>query len=373
METFDVLILGAGIVGAATAYECTRAGMRVAVVEPGVPGGGASAAGMGHLVVMDDSPAQLALTRYSRELWRELRNALPPEVEYEERGTIWIAVDADEMAEAHSKKEKYTECGVTAEILDEPNVREAEPCLRAGLAGGLLVRDDGVIYPPSAVAYFLACAQQNGAALIRGKRPIHVGAGEIRLEDSSRLRASHIVIATGTDTSLCPWLNIQPRKGHLVITDRYPGVVRHQLVELGYLKSAHTLTSDSVAFNLQPRRTGQLLIGSSRQFGSTSAGVDPSMLRRMLDRAVDYVPALRGLCSIRVWTGFRAATPDKLPYIGPTHDSSVLLAMGFEGLGITNAPGAARLVLHHLIGLQVPIDPSAFLPSRKPIGEESHA
>ncbi len=91
MESFDVLILGAGIVGAATAYECTRSGMRVGIVEPAVPAGGAGAAGMGHLVVMDDSPAQLALTHYSRELWRELRPALPQAVEYEECGTLWVS------------------------------------------------------------------------------------------------------------------------------------------------------------------------------------------------------------------------------------------------------------------------------------------
>jgi glycine/D-amino acid oxidase-like deaminating enzyme len=328
---------------------------------------------MGHLVVMDDSPPQLALTRYSRELWRELRIALPHAVEYEECGTLWVAADAEEMAEVHSKKEKYARCGVAAEVLDDAALREAEPNLRTGLVGGLLVPNDGVIYPPAAVGYFLAWAQQHGAALIRGKRPVRAAAGEVILGDSTRLKANRIVIATGIDKSLCPWMNIQPRKGHLVITDRYPGVVRHQLVELGYLKSAHSLTTDSVAFNLQPRKTGQLLIGSSRQYGSRSVGIEPTILRKMLDRAIEYVPALSTLSAIRVWTGFRAATPDKLPYIGPTRDSSVLVAMGFEGLGITNAPGAARLVLHHLTGQAISIDPGAYLPGRIGIAEELHA
>src|SRR5579863_5475779 len=133
MESFDVLILGAGIVGAATAYDCTKAGMRVGIVEPAVPSGDASAAGMGHLVVMDDSPAQLALTHYSRELWRELRPALPQAVEFEECGTLWVAADAEEMAEVHSKKEKYARLGVATEVLDSAALREAEPNLRAGL------------------------------------------------------------------------------------------------------------------------------------------------------------------------------------------------------------------------------------------------
>lgn len=373
METYDVLILGAGIVGAACAHECARAGMSVGVVEPAIPAGAATAAGMGHLVVMDDSPAQLALTRYSRELWRELRNELPPGVEYEERGTLWVAADAEEMAEVLSKKKTYDRIGVAAEVLDEAALREAEPNLRSGLAGGLRVPNDAVIYPPAAAAHFLSRAVQRGAVLIRGKRPLRAAEGEIVLEDSTRLKAGHIVIATGNDNTLCPGLAIQPRKGHLVITDRHPGIVRHQLVELGYLKSAHSLTEDSVAFNLQPRKTGQVLIGSSRQYGDLSTEVDATILRKMLDRALEYVPALRALSVIRVWTGFRAATPDKLPFIGPTRDPSVLVAMGFEGLGITSAPGAARLVLHHLTGQDFPLDPKPFLPARIGIAEALHA
>lgn len=373
METFDVVVLGAGIVGAACAHECAAAGMRVAVVEPGVPGGGASAAGMGHLVVMDDSPAQLALSRYSRELWRALAPQLPEAVEYESCGTLWVAADAEEMAEVFTKRATYARCGVDSEVLDERALREAEPNLRAGLPGALLVPHDGVIYPPSAAAFFLNSAIALGARLLRGKRPIHAAAGEVVLEDGTRLAAGHIVVATGIDTTLCPWLTVQPRKGHLVITDRYPGFVRHQLVELGYLKSAHSIAADSVAFNAQPRKTGQLLLGSSRQFGDAEPVARPEILQRMLDRAAEYLPGVGALSAIRVWTGFRAATPDKLPYIGPTPDATVLVAMGFEGLGITNAPGAARLVLHHLTGAEVGLDPGLYQPSRATVREALYA
>ena len=373
METFDVVILGAGIVGAACAYQCAVSGLRVAVVEPGVPAGGASAAGMGHLVVMDDSPAQFALTHYSRDLWRELQTELPAAVEFEECGTLWVAADDEEMQEVFSKRKAYAQCGINTEILDEQALRQAEPNLRPGLAGALRVPDDAVIYPPAAAGYFLASAQRMGAKLLYGKRAVEVGKGEVLLEDSKRLRAGSIVIATGTDVGLCPWVTVNRRKGHLAITDRYPGVLRHQLVELGYLKSAHSLTEDSVAFNVQPRKTGQLLIGSSRQYGELSARTEPEMLRKMLERAVEFMPMLACLAVIRVWTGFRAATPDKLPLIGPTADSSVLLAMGFEGLGITNAPGAARLVLHHITKAEIALDPQPFLPSRVGAREATYA
>lgn len=156
------------------------------------------------------------------------------------------------------------------------------------------------------------------------------------------------------------------RKGHLVITDRYPGMVRHQLVELGYLKSAHAVSSDSVAFNVQPRKTGQLLIGSSRQFGAQDTRIEHHMLARMLQRACDYMPALGEFSAIRTWTGFRAATPDKLPLIGPAgpESGSLYLATGHEGLGITTSLATGRILADLLLGRPsaIPVDP--YLPTR---------
>src|SRR5512140_723360 len=116
--SYDVAIAGGGIVGAACAMSCAAAGLSVAVVEPGPIGGGATAAGMGHIVVMDDSPAQIALTLYSRQLWIELSDQLPAEVDYHPCGTMWVAADEEELAEVRRKKQVYDEIGVKAEILD---------------------------------------------------------------------------------------------------------------------------------------------------------------------------------------------------------------------------------------------------------------
>ena len=183
-----------------------------------------------------------------------------------------------------------------------------------------------------------------------------------------------MVNAAGVDAPrLTPGLPIIPRKGHLVITDRYPGFVRHQLVELGYLKSAHSVASDSVAFNVQPRRTGQILIGSSRQYGAEHKDVDGHMVVRMLKRAEQYMPSLASMSAIRVWTGFRAATPDKLPLIGPwPADKSLFLATGHEGLGITTSLATARLLVDYVTGATPEIAVEPYLPSRT-LKEVAHA
>ena len=138
------------------------------------------------------------------------------------------------------------------------------------MKGGLLVPEDGVLYPPCAARFFTESAQKLGAKTQFGVPVSQIGESRVALGDGSEIRARFVVNAAGTSApDLTPGLAIKKRKGHLVITERYPGFVRHQLVELGYLKSAHSVTSDSVAFNVQPRRTGQLLIGSSRQYGAS--------------------------------------------------------------------------------------------------------
>ncbi len=365
-KAYDVIIIGAGIVGSACAAECAREGLSVAIVEAGIIGGGATAAGMGHLVVMDDSEAQFALTRYSQLLWDEIGDELPRQVEHDSCGTIWIAVDDEEMAEVSRKAKFYSDRGVRVEILDAQSVAEAEPSLRPGLVGGLRVPGDSVIYPPCAAQFFVDQAMSKGAALFLGKAVETITRDGVRLRDGTSISSGVIVNATGSwSPALTPGLEVKKRKGHLVITDRYPNFLRHQLVELGYLKSAHALTAESVAFNIQPRKTGQLLIGSSRQFDVDGVEVDGSIVTRMLNRAIEYLPGLRKLSSLRTWTGFRAATPDKLPLIGPhVEHSRLYLATGHEGLGITTSLGTAKLLVAQIMNRETAIAVAPYLPAR---------
>jgi glycine/D-amino acid oxidase-like deaminating enzyme len=315
---------------------------------------------------MDDSEAQFALTRRSQQLWQTLASTLPLNAEYEPRGTIWVAADAEELAEAARKQAWLAERKVPSRMLSKRELEVLEPNLRQGLAGGLLVPEDGVVYPPVVALHLAREAQVLGATIFAGRCVTLLAHGEALLDDGSRLRAPRLVNATGADATVCtPSLPVKKRKGHLAITDRYPGFIRHQLVELGYLKSAHSLTADSVAFNVQPRQTGQILIGSSRQYGNDDPAVDHAMLTRMLQRAALYMPAIGSLSVLRSWTGFRAATPDKLPLIGPvSDDSSLWLATGHEGLGITTALATAELLASAFTGCTPAIDPEPYLPAR---------
>nr|WP_280527537.1 FAD-dependent oxidoreductase [Deinococcus humi] len=348
------IVIGGGMVGAACADTLARGGARVTVLEPGPVGGGATAASMGHLVVMDDSPAQLALTARSLELWEALAPALPPQADYHTCGTLWVASDDEELAAVEPKRQAYLAAGRRATLLTAAELSRTEPQLRPGLAGALRVPGDSVVYAP-VVARFLL---ERAGATLRREAAMALTDGGVRLAGGVVLRADVVVVANGIGAAeLLPELPLRQRKGHLLITERGAPAVNHQLVELGYLKSAHGGDGDSVAFNVQPRPTGQLLIGSSRQFERPDRDIDWPLLRRMLRRAADFLPALARTSALRVWTGQRCATPDHLPLIGPhPHLDGVFLATGHEGLGITTALGTAEALGAQLFG-----EPSALL------------
>jgi len=363
---FDVAIVGAGIVGAACASTLSAAGLNVVVIDAAGVASGATAAGMGHIVVMDDSEAQFALTEYSRRLWNDLARELPRSSEYEFCGTIWVAADDDEMAEVRRKKDLYEGRGVAVEILDAQSLGEAEPNLAKGLSGGLRVGGDSVVYQLCAARELIDKAVAKGGTLMTACRAIEITASGVKLENGDLVAAGALINAAGAAApDLSPGLKISRRKGHLVITDRYPAFVRHQIVELGYLRSAHGKDADSVAFNVQPRITGQVLIGSSRQFGVDDDRVDHQIVRRMTARAFEYMPGLRELSAVRVWTGFRPATPDNLPYIGKLPGSdNIYIAAGHEGLGITTSLGTAELIADQILGRSSAIPIGPYSPSR---------
>lgn len=360
----DAIVVGAGIVGAACAAELAARGMTVQVLDAAGIGGGATAAGMGHIVVMNESPAELALSRYSRNLWLELAPQLRDDEAFCRCGTLWVAADEEQWQAACALHATFLAHGVAGELLDSNALRACEPALAPDMTGGLLVEDDSIVYAPRAAQWLLT--QSTGARNISVRTGVvvtSVAPQAVTLAGGERMAAACVVVANGVQARrLVPSLPIEPKKGHLLITDRYPGFITHQLLELGYIKSAHQASGTSVAFNAQPRPTGQLLLGSSRQFETTDRAVELPVLAQMLACCARYLPALPQLNGLRAWTGFRAATPDGLPLIGTTGEDApgVWIAAGHEGLGVTTSLATAKLLAAQILGTASEIDPHPY-------------
>jgi glycine/D-amino acid oxidase-like deaminating enzyme len=331
----------------------------VALIEADEIGGGATKAGMGHIVVLGDSDAEFVLSKLSAGLWRELGERLPDHCEFWQCGTIWVAGDETEWDLAQERCAYYRNGGVEAELLKPRELAEYEPNLRQDLAGALFIPGDMAV-SPRRVAAFL----QSKDDLIRS-RATTLSDDRILLEDGTTIRAAAYINAAGVAASkLSPELPVRPRKGHILVVQAPAGFARHEVMELGYLKSTHASEEASVVFNVRQRRDGGLLVGSSRDF-SEDPQIDTGTLERMRHRAAEFMPAIAGLKQVDAWTGFRASTPDGLPLIGVCPGSDrIYAATGHEGLGVTMSLGTARLLADIILKRDRSVDPAPFDPAR---------
>lgn len=360
MPSFDAAVVGSGIVGSATAYALGKAGLRVAhILGDGLPGS-ATAAGMGHIALMDDSPAQFALGRRSQELWASFLAGPGERIDQMHGGSTWIAADKAQLEACEAKAAYYKSHGARAEVWTAQELQDREPALRKDLLGALHLPDDACVYQPAAAALL---AQLSGAETVAGHAE-EVTAHEVTLRGGQTISARAVILCTGSHPQLLAEpLPIRRRKGHLMVTAKGQPICQSQIIELGYLTSAHGSDDFSVAFNLQPRPGGQCLIGSSREFGVEDSRPSRRVLAAMLQTALSYAPGLANAQILRSWAGHRPALPDHLPAIGQL-PSGIWVNLGHEGLGITNSFGSAELLASLITGSPASIDPSPYRPDR---------
>ncbi|RJG11384.1 NAD(P)/FAD-dependent oxidoreductase [Massilia cavernae] len=364
--SFDAIVIGAGIVGAACAAALRDEGISVALLDAASPGSGVTAAGMGHLVALDESDDELDLCLYSLRLWREFLDQHPGVGDPLRCGTLWVAEDEHQLAEAEQRALKLSKRGWSADLVRGEQVRVLEPELRRGLCGGVRVSGDMVVYPPAVADHLARDFERKGGVLLVGCRAVDVREGEAIIADGARITARHIVVAAGAQVgALLPEVAVFGRKGHLAITDRYPGRLSHQVVSMSYGQTEAGSGSLAVAANVQPRASGQWLVGSCRQDGQTGTELDPLALSGVMRSAIELLPCLAGMNIIRAWTGMRPASPDGRPIIG-AHPGrrGVWLAAGHEGLGVTTSFATARLLADQVMGREGEISAAPYAPSR---------
>jgi D-hydroxyproline dehydrogenase subunit beta len=363
---FDVVIVGAGIIGGACAMELARGGKSVLILEAVDVASDTSCRAMGHVGVYDDSPAQLELTRFACQLWAELAPDLPPEVEYVRRGALWVALTEEDMEEVEDKRDTYAQAHVEVRAVDSRTLSEMEPNLKVGLPGALWVPGDAVLDAAEATRFLVRRAQSLGAELRIGARVRAINDDGVALADGSLIPSERVVLATGWQAPhLLPSLPVRPRKGHIALTEPRPGFVHHQVSEIGYVRGAQPENTDSVTFSFQPRTSGRYLIGATRQYVGDSTAVDPRVIERLLARAKEFLPDVDRLGIERTWAGLRPAGPDAVPIIGPMpRDPHLLLAVAHEGIGITTSIATGRLVAEMVEGRPPSIPLGPYLPSR---------
>ncbi|MEU6982453.1 FAD-dependent oxidoreductase [Streptomyces sp. NPDC046324] len=378
----DVIVVGAGVVGAACAHYAARAGLTVTVVDRGPVAGGTTGAGEGNLLVSDkEAGPELELALISGTLWRELAELLPPEIEYEPKGGLVVASTEDGMDALRAFAAGQGKAGVDAVEVPAGLLHELEPHLAPGLAGGFHYPQDAQVMPALAAAHLLRASGSRGGG--RGAVRLRLGeevlavltgsSGEVRgiRTSAGELHAPYLVNAAGTwggDLARLAGveLPVLPRRGFVLVTEPLPRVVRHKVYAADYVAD---VASGSAALQtsavVEGTPAGPVLVGASRERVGFDRTLSTEVLRRLAAGAVQLFPVLAGVRAIRTYAGFRPYLPDHLPAIGPDPRVPGLLhACGHEGAGIGLAPVTGQIVARCLTGGEPPLDIGPFRPER---------
>ncbi|MFG3288343.1 NAD(P)/FAD-dependent oxidoreductase [Streptomyces sp. NPDC048179] len=372
--TCDVVVVGAGMMGAACALYAAREGLDVVVVDRGPVAGGTTGAGEGNLLVSDKEPGpELELALLSNRLWTGLAGELGDRIEYEAKGGIVVAAEPEGLTALEKFAAGQRAAGVAAESVDAERLRELEPHLAPGLAGAVRYPQDAQVMPTLAAAHLLRAA---GARLSTGRTVTGVlrGAdGAVRgvRTDHGEIHAPAVVNAAGT------WggelaalagvrLPVLPRRGFVLVTEPLPRRVRHKVYAADYVAD---VASDSAALQTSPvvegTAAGPILIGASRERVGFDRSFSLPVVRALAAGATRLFPFLSDVRAIRGYLGFRPYLPDHLPAIGPDPRAPGLLhACGHEGAGIGLATGTGQLIAQVLSGRAPELDLTPFRPER---------
>lgn len=376
-----MVVVGAGMVGAACALYAARAGLDVVVVDRGPVAGGTTGAGEGNLLVSDKEPGpELRLALLSLRLWADLAQHLGADVEYEPKGGLVVASTPEALSSLTELAAGQRAAGVETTPVPPDQLHALEPYLAPGLAGGVRYPQDAQVMPALAAAQLLrAC----GARLETGRTVTGVlrGAdGAVRgvRTDRGDLLAPAVVNAAGTwggeiaALAGAP-LPVLPRRGFVLVTEPLPPRVRHKVYAADYVAD---VASDSAALQTSPvvegTAAGPVLIGASRERVGFDRSFSLPVVRALAAGATRLFPFLADVRVMRAYLGFRPYLPDHLPAIGPDPRVPGLFhACGHEGAGIGLATGTGRLLAQALTGEPPELDLTPFRPDRFDETEEA--
>ena len=375
----DVVVVGAGVIGAACARALTVAGLRVTVLDRGAPASATTASGEGNVLVSDKGPGpELDLAVASRLRWLSLVDELGVDIEWESKGGVVVATTDAAAQPLLDFAAAQRAVGVQADVVDR--VHDLEPHLTKSVTAAVHYPQDGQLQPVLAASALLADVRKRGGTVRAGVAVSGVDTANGRI---AGVRTDQGVIACGAVVNACgPWsgefaraagapIAILPRRGIVMVTAALPLVVRHKVYDADYVGAVASgdaaLQTSSV---VESTPAGPVLIGSSRQRMGFAERIDVEVLRELARKAVALFPVLADVPVMRAYGGFRPYAPDHLPVIGPDPRLPGLWhATGHEGAGIGLAPATGDLLTELLTGADPHLDPTPFRVDRPAVME----
>jgi glycine/D-amino acid oxidase-like deaminating enzyme len=372
----DLVVIGAGAVGAACAFFAAQAGLQVQVVERGQIAGGTTSACEGNLLVSDkEAGVELALALYSQQIWRKDLAEFAHLWEFESKGGLVVSATDSGARALAALTGRQRAAGIEVTDVSADDLDDYEPHISRELRAGAFYPQDAQVQPMLLTAHLLRLARHRQARIMLDTEVtgfIQSGDQVIGVETTrGPIHAPAVINAAGTWAGNVARLAgvelpILPRRGFLLVTEPLPPTIHHKVYAGEYV--ANVLSSDEglrTSPVVEGTDSGTILIGSSRERVGFDQGVSLPVLAAMAAKAVALFPMLSAVKVMRSYLGFRPYCPDHLPVIGADPRAPGLWqASGHEGAGIGLSTGTAKLLTQALTGQPVDLDLTPFAPER---------
>jgi glycine oxidase len=365
MNSFDVAIAGAGLIGGAIALELAQAGLSVGVFDRGEPGREASWASAGILSPAPENPGAIPMVplgKASMELYPEFV-ARVEEISgenpgYRPRGTVEALFSRDAVRDLSTLIAVHHGLGLKAEPLTGEDARELEPALTREVEAAALRPEEASVDNRALMQAVLRAAQISGAKIFPGQAGVAIwreGKRCVGLKlQNENVAAKWTVVAAGCFSSqiegVKTYAPVRPAKGQIVAL-RAEG-----------LRIERVLWSERIY--LVPRNDGRTLAGATVEYAGFEKQVTAGGLQKILAGAIELAPGLAGARIEESWAGLRPDSQDHLPILGPTDVDGLLIATGHFRSGVLLTPITARLIGEWITRRNVSVDWERFSPMR---------
>jgi len=359
----DVVIIGGGIIGCSCAYYLSREGVRVCLVEKGTIASGTSRAGQSHIILWEEPEINLKLEKASRSLYEALSEELPFDIEYRRTGSMAIVENQADWEPFERTVRSLQARGLNCQLLKGDDLLRLEPNLAPDLVGGAFFPEDAQVNPMLTTLALAQAAKKMGAVI----RPFTEVMGiELSLDKkvvavdttAGRIPTGLVVNAAGVWSAAIGKMigldiPVVPRRGHIIVTEPVPDNLINCKIILaaGYMQTLGATGGVAMSANIQQTRSGNLLLGSSRDFVGFDWSVNPEVIRAQAARNLRFLPALAEIHAIRTYAGLRPYSSDLIPIIGEADTvQGFYVATGHEGAGITMGPITGKLISKMMTG-----------------------
>lgn len=361
MMNTDVLIIGAGLIGASTALQLAMRGCQCTVIDKASPGRHASGANAGGLRQLNRDPAEIPLTVEAAKMWRNIEALVDSDCDARFPGQLRVAENQSDMDKLEQRAALVRAMGYQhEELIGKRELYQLVPALSPHCVGALICRKDGYARPYHALTAFRRKAESLGVSFRSSTEVYSI----VQNDESWHVRTSQgafnsnilVNCAGAWAGQVASLMNepvpLTPKALMLMVTERLPYLVDP------------VMGAASRRLSFKQMQNGTLIIGGALvaklDFDNEKAEIDWLQLAESANTVLSFFPQLKDVHIVRAWAGIEGFMPDNIPVIGPTQIAkNAYHAFGFSAHGLQLSPVIGRIMSQLILDgrSQLPIEP----------------